>query len=170
MLCLSYVDTHSCWAHDCSGLVTPRRHCFCSGPLQLLALTVFLFLLPQWSLSQGMYDIDVTFVTEHCINVSPLYCDQLWVSVLTYIHYTKKLLWWSWTFVIHGFIYHVAFGDLLFSLNFIPQDLPHSSMNPFLILLVNISLYDWLSDILFIDLSFVNIWIVSFLLSWIMMP
>lgn len=100
----------------------------------------------------------------------PLYCDKLWVSVLTYIHYTKKLFWWGWTSVIDESIYHVAFGDLLFSLNCIPQDLPPCSMNPFLILLVNISLYDWLYDILSIDLLFVNIWIVSFLLSLIMMP
>lgn len=39
-------------------------------------------------------DMDVSSVVKYSIDTPALHFDQLWVSALTAVHWTEKLLWW----------------------------------------------------------------------------
>lgn len=76
---------------DYSGLVMSTDMFLCrSSPT--LTLTVLLSLPRQWSPSQSVWDIDVTFVGEPSTDICSLNCDQLSVSASASAHSTKKPL------------------------------------------------------------------------------
>lgn len=60
-----------------------------------LALIIFLFLSPQWSLGEMRFNLDAPFMAWH--STDPGHMVRLWVSVLTVTHCTQKPLWCMWS-------------------------------------------------------------------------
>lgn len=85
----SCAGNHSCLGvHEFNRLIMSKIHCFTLvfHNLWLLQSFYLLFCYGLWA---------AAFVAEHSTNTCSLHFDQLRVSMLATVHYTKKCLWWG---------------------------------------------------------------------------